>query len=182
MAKEEIEMRNLEHILVEWGLRYRFIQRSNNKMEEYMNKVSVEKSDSKMQLFSNSSNLPKAKLLESDELGILNYICQSGAVFEEVFINEAQYDLEHLLNKILQKNGIYPYLVFLDKDTAKKSSLLLIEELLSKYNSSELLSMVYSNKKLTEDDKKYITNQINDSDNDIINKTLLLGRTDEKNV
>jgi hypothetical protein len=177
IANEESEMRVLEAMLTEWGLRYRFIQRSNSIMNEFENMLNSKNTDNKMALIANNSNLPKAKLIESDELGILNHICQAGNIFEESFDNEAQYDLEYLLNKLLQNNGVFPYLVLLNKEDAKKASLILVDGLLSRYNSSELLDMVHGNKELSEDDKEFISKQLNSSDKSIINKTLYLSDT-----
>ncbi len=170
----ESETQNLEHMLSEWGLRYRFIQRSIIIADDFENFVNSKNTDNKMALISTDSTLPVIKLEESDELGILNHICQAGAIFEEMSVQEAQYDLEYLLNQLLQKNGIYPFLVLLDKETAKKTSLMLVDGLLSKYNSSELLNMVNGNKSLSTEDIKYITSHIKRSDNTIIKNTFFL--------
>ncbi|HHD78994.1 MAG TPA: hypothetical protein ENK98_05085 [Epsilonproteobacteria bacterium] len=168
-ADEEFATEQLEQLLSEWGLRYRFIQRSMAIVDNYKEYSSGGKTNNKMALITTNTTLPKVKLEESDELGILNHICQAGAIFQEVAVQEAQYDLEYLLNQLLQKNGVLPFLVFLDKETAKKTSLMLVDELLAKYNSSTLLEMIDGDKSLDEKDIENISHHKRNIDNTLTN-------------
>ena len=175
----EKETQILEKMLSEWGLRYRFIQRSlaiTNDFDNYVNSRNTNKS---MVMLTTDVESPKVQLEESDELGILNHICQAGALFEEMSIKEAQFDLENILNKLLLKNGIYPFLIMLDQETAKKTSLMLVDGLLAKYNSSELLKMADGNKLLETEDKEFIKSHITDTNNTMIQNTIFLEEHNE---
>ncbi|WP_373032384.1 VPA1269 family protein [Sulfurovum sp.] len=179
ISQEESETYTLEQMLSEWGLRYRFLQRSIAIADDFENFVNSKNASSRMAILTTNSTLPSIKLEESDELGILNHICQAGAIFEEMTIQEAQYDLEYLLNQLLGKNGIYPFLVLLDKETAKKTSLMLVDGLLARYNSSELLEMINGNKSLDQEDIDFISSHVKDTDNMIINNTIYLEKKHE---
>ena len=173
-AKEEHKATLLKALLTEWGLRYRFIQRSTAIADDYEKHIDGMDSVNGMALITKSSKLPTIQLEESDELGILNHICQSGLIFEEESVPEAQYDLEYLLNQLLQKNGIYPFLVLLDKEAARRTSLMLVDGLLARYNTSELLEMIHGDKSLKTEDVEYISSHINDSKNTMIKNTIYL--------
>jgi len=174
VADEEFATEQMEQLLSEWGLRYRFIQRSMAIVDNYKEYSSGGKDSNKMALVTTDSSLPKVKLEESDELGILNHICQAGAIFQEVAVQEAQYDLEYILNQLLKENGIFPFLVFLDKETAKQTSLILVDELLAKYSSFTLLEMSHGDKSLDEKDIEKISHHLRTMDNTLMNNKFYL--------
>lgn len=152
-------IRNLEidvnHMLLEWGNRYRYAMASAELLDAYEKKKEtllrkgVRKDKKALQLISsNTLEGLKMTILQSNHFVLADHISQGAEFFTEFDNQPAVIERERMLNKLLVDNGMDPYLLKLSRDEALKAGNLLSTMLLQYAGEDKIEKLMDGSMKL----------------------------------
>jgi len=162
--KGEIELLNddIGYMISEWSIRYKFIEQSIS----LLNKKEI--SNEKLPSLINSNNDLKLGIKNENNFGLSHNICNSSELIDVFENNEAQFELELFVNKILSHNDIEPFLFKLEREDSLKVSNLFAKYILENYNQNHIEELIEGKCKLEYSKINEIKKLINTYDNNLI--------------
>jgi len=148
--KGEIELLNSDiSILVsEWSIRYKFVEQSLSLLNKNKENNDLEENVNNKPTLLNSNNNLKLGISEENDFGLSYNICSTSELIEEFDNNEAQYELELFVNKILSHNNIEPFLFRLEREESLKVSNIFAKYILENYNNNHIEELIKGKSKL----------------------------------
>jgi hypothetical protein len=171
-TKGQIELTNEEisNMIGEWGIRYKFIQKSLTLLndKEKKNSNNTENTKDKSNILICHSNKLNLGISDTNDFGLAFNICKNNELIEEFENNEAQYELEFFINKILSNNDLEPFLYKLDREESLKVSNIFSKYILENYNYNHIEELIKGKIKLENDKIKELTSLISFNENNLI--------------
>lgn len=136
----------------EWAARYRYAEQSVAQMDEYLKaKATVDCKGLPVPLLTaDTAGELKVTLEEAHEFTLLDQITQTSEFVTGFRNRAAEFEKQAILTRMLDANGIKPFLVSLSDDHAREAGNLLSALILQQVRSQELDSVLQGNRKLSD--------------------------------
>jgi hypothetical protein len=146
--------RELDIDLQDWSARYKYASQSVELMNEYLaikEKVESDSAPTKLPMLTKASKVDlKVTLEQAHEFALIDHITQMSQ-FQTGFNNEAvELKKQKLLNQMMAKNGLEPFLLHLTDEQAREAGNLLSSLMLQQVKKGELTAVLDGSKKLRE--------------------------------